>query len=440
MKKVLVLGAGLVAKPLVRYLLDLPDYQVIVATRTVSKAQDLISGHPRGVATSLLVDDSEGLEKMIRDADLVVSLVPYTYHVSIAKICLKHKKHLMTTSYISAAMRELDGQAKAAGLVFMNELGLDPGIDHMSAMKIIDEVKKGGGAITGFKSYCGGLPAPEANTNPFGYKFSWSPRGVVMAGRNEAHFLDDGKRVDIPGPELFDHHWKVDVPGVAVFEGYPNRDSFPYIEVYGVQGTRTMFRGTLRNEGWCRAWKKIADMGYLSEAKLDPAGLTYGALTAKLIRSKGADVKSETAAFCGVPVDSDIISRLAWLGLFGSVPVAPGKDNAMDILCARLIEKLSYEPGERDMIVLFHEFTAEYPGGKAQRITSTLLDFGIPNGDSAMSRTVSLPAAIGTKLILEGKIARPGVHAPTHSDVYLPVLAELESLGVTCKEEWGPKG
>jgi len=439
MKKVLVLGAGLVAKPLVRYLLDIPDYHVTVASRTVSKAHELIEGHARGKAVALLVDDSESLEKLIRECDLAVSLVPYTYHVAIAKLCLKHKKHLMTTSYISPAMKALDGAAKDAGLVFMNELGLDPGIDHMSAMKIIDAVKKDGGHIAHFKSWCGGLPAPEANTNPFGYKFSWSPRGVVMAGRNEAHFLENGKQVDIPGPELFDNHRPVEVPGAGKFEGYPNRDSLPYSEIYGIVGTKTMFRGTLRFEGWCRTWKKIADMGYLNEAKINTAGLTYGKLTAQLIKSAGESVKAETAAFCKVPVDSDIVSRLEWLGLFGSEPVAAGKDNAMDILCARLIEKLAYAPGERDMIVLHHDFTAEYPGGKTQKITSTLVDFGVPHGASSMSRTVSLPAAIGVRLILDGKFTRTGVHAPTMPEAYLPILAELETLGIQCKEAWGAK-
>ncbi len=439
MKKVLVLGAGRVAKPLVRSLLDLPDYQVTVASRTVSKANELIEGHPRGKAVSLLIDDSADLEGLIKECDLAVSLVPYTHHVTIAKLCLKHRRHLMTTSYISPAMKELDGAAKDAGLVFMNELGLDPGIDHMSAMKIIDAVKKDGGKIAAFKSWCGGLPAPEANTNPFGYKFSWSPRGVVMAGRNEAHYLEDGKQVDIPGPALFDNHQPVEVPGAGRFEGYPNRNSLPYAETYGIVGTRTMFRGTLRYDGWCRTWKKIADMGYLTEAKTDTSGLTYGKLTASLIRGRGADVKAEVAAFCGLPPNSDIIGRMEWLGLFGNEPVAKGVDNPLDILCARLVEKLAYSPGERDMIVLYHDFTAEYPGGKMQKISSTLIDFGIPNGASSMSRTVSLPAAIGTRLILEGKITRPGVHAPTSPDAYEPILAELGTLGIRCKETWGAK-
>jgi saccharopine dehydrogenase-like NADP-dependent oxidoreductase len=247
---------------------------------------------------------------------------------------------------------------------------------------------------------------------------------------------------DIPGPELFDNHWPVEVPGGRKFEGYPNRDSLPYSEQYGVEGTKTMFRGTLRNDGWCRTWKKIADMGYLSENKVDTAGLTFGKLTASLIKSAGKDVKAETAAFCRVPVASDIIGRLEWLGLFGNDPVAKDKGNAMDILCALLIDKLSYKPGEKDLIVLFHEFHAEYPGGKTQRITSTLIasgPVGVADGDSAMSRTVSLPAAIGTRLILEGKINQPGVHAPTAPSVYLPILAELESLGINCNEEWGAK-
>jgi saccharopine dehydrogenase-like NADP-dependent oxidoreductase len=258
-----------------------------------------------------------------------------------------------------------------------------------------------------------------------------------MAGRNDARYLEDGRLIEIPGPELFDHYWPVEVPGVGRFEGYPNRNSLPYAETYGIVGTRTMFRGTLRYDGWCRTWKKIADIGYLNETKVDRAGLTLGGLTARLIRSKGENVKVETAAFCKLPLESDIIERLAWLGLFGSDPIDAESDNPMDILCARLIAKLSYGPGERDMIILYHDFTAEYPEGKTRRISSTLLDFGIPNGATSMSRTVSLPAAIGTRLILEGKITRPGVHAPTSPDVYEPILQELETLGIHCKETWG---
>ena len=223
MHHVLILGAGLVVGPMVRYLLEQPDFKVTVASRTVSKAEALVGEHPRGKALAFNIQDGEALESLVQKHDLVVSLLPYTYHLQVAQACLKHKKHLVTTSYVKSEMMALDGQVRDAGLIFLNEIGLDPGIDHMSAMRVINQVKDAGGEITTFVSYCGGLPAPEANTNPLGYKFSWSPRGVVMAGKNPAHYLWDGKEIDIPGEELFDNYWLVQVPELGTFEGYPNQ-------------------------------------------------------------------------------------------------------------------------------------------------------------------------------------------------------------------------
>ena len=439
MKTVLVLGAGLVARPLVQYLLALPGYRVVVASRTVSKAAELIAGHPDGEAVAAQVDDTVKLDALVAASDLVVSLVPYIYHVAIAKLCLAHGKHLVTTSYVSDAMRELDGEARAKGLLFLNEIGLDPGIDHMSAMRIINRVKADGGRIVSFKSYCGGLPAPEANDNPFGYKLSWSPRGVAMAGRNEARFLENGQPVTIPGPQLFSHAKAFEVHGVATFDAYPNRNSLPYAALYGIEGTETMVRGTLRNAGWCRAWQAIADIGYLREDVPVAPGTTFAALTTQLLGSAGADVTAETAAHCGANGDAETIERLSWLGLFADEPIQADGTTPLDALCARLTAKMAYAPGERDWIVLFHQFIAAYPDGTRQRITSTFQDFGIPDGDTAMARTVSLPAAIAVKLILEGALTLTGVQIPTQPAIYEPVLAELESLGLACQDVYGPR-
>jgi len=434
-KEILVLGAGMVSRPLVAYLMDTPGFRVTVASRTVAKAEALVRGHKQGVARALNVDDAKALEAAVAAADLVVSLVPYIYHVGIAEHCLKHKKHLVTTSYVSPAMRALDGRAKEAGVLFLNEIGLDPGIDHMSAMKVIHAAQAGGGKVTRFHSYCGGLPAPEANTNPWGYKFSWSPRAVVLAGRNTARYLVDGKKVTTPGEKLFADVRPASVPGAGDFECYPNRDSVPYVETYGVAGVRDMMRGTLRNAGWCETWLKMAALGFLADAKQSFAGMKYRDFTARVVGARaGEDAQAALAAKAGLAADSPIVGRLAWLGLFGddAVPVAEGAP--LDVLAARLLEKCPYAPGERDMIVLHHEFTVEHAGGKAERLTSTLVDFGIPNGDSAMARTVSLPAAIGVRMVLEGKLAMTGVHIPVTADIYEPVLAELETLGIKCVE------
>lgn len=441
MKKILVLGAGLVTKPLVDYLLKEPDFHVLVASRTVSKAEKLIGNHPHGKAIALNVDDAAALGRLISESDLAISLVPYAYHPVIAKYCIENKKQMITTSYVSDTMRELDPKAKAAGILILNEIGLDPGIDHMSAMKIIHDVQNKGGKVTSFYSYCGGLPAPEANTNPFGYKFSWSPRGVVLAGRNNGRYLKDSKEVNVPGPELFNHYWILNVEGLGKFEAYPNRDSLPYIDTYQLKGISSMYRGTLRNLGWCETFKKIVDLGLLDDKELPSLkGMTYSSWIGGLIKApKKTDLKANLADILKIDKDSMIMKRFEWLGLLSDEPIKLEKGASIDILVDLLQQKMSYQKGERDMIVLKHEFLAEYSATKKkEKIESTLIDFGIPNGDSAMSRTVSLPAAIGAKLILTGKIKMTGVQIPVMPEIYEPVLAELETLRIVCKEKTFP--
>jgi saccharopine dehydrogenase (NADP+, L-glutamate forming) len=459
MKRILVLGAGLVSRPMVRYLLDVPDFEVTVATRTVSKAQELVAAHPRGKAIPLLVDDEVALGRLVSESDLAVSLLPYTYHVKVANHCLKHRKPLVTTSYVSDAMRALDGQAKAAGLIFLNEIGLDPGIDHMSAMKIIHDVQKAGGKVTSFMSYCGGLPAPEANDNPLGYKFSWSPKGVVMAGRNDARYLRDGKEVFVPGADLFGHRWPLKVADGFEFEAYPNRNSLPYIETYGLAGVRTMLRGTLRNFGWCETLKAIADLGVLHDdsMKTGIAGLTPAAWLRQYAPARDmtdsaeksdrvpshSGLRADVAAKLGLAASDPILDRFAWLGLFDEKPIDLQQGSNLDILAKQMLDRMTFKPRERDMVVLHHEFVAEKPQAasskpQAEKIYSTLIAFGEPGGDSAMARTVSLPAAIGVRMILHGELKLTGVQIPVVPEIYEPVLAELTRLGIECKERTIP--
>lgn len=437
MKEILVLGAGLVAGPLVRYLMDQPDFHVKVASRTLSKAEALVGDHPQGEAQQLNVKNEAALEELIRQSDLAISLLPYVYHPKVARLCVKHGKHMVTTSYVKDTMHALDGAAKKAGVILLNEIGVDPGIDHMTAMRVIHRVQRSGGEVTSFSSYCGGLPAPEANNNPLGYKFSWSPRGVLLASKNSARFLKDGRVINIPGGELFDHYWTVpvEVEGKVIdFEGYPNRDSLPYIETYGITSARSMFRGTLRNVSWCATLKKIAELGLLDETERDDiAGLTFAQFMAKLINSRG-DLRQGLATYLQIDPDSRVMSNLEWLGLLSDDPLPPQKGVPIDILTARMLGKMQYAPGERDMLILQHEFIAEYPNRK-EKITSTMIDFGIPYGDTSMSRTVGLPAAIGTRLVLEGAINLTGVQTPVVPEIYEPVLGELEHLGIEFSEE-----
>lgn len=437
MKKVLILGAGLVSRPHVNYLLAQKDFLVTVTSRTVSKAEKLVADHPRGTPVELNVKDDDMLDKLVSEHDLAVSLLPYTYHVKVAKLCIKHAKHMVTTSYVSDAMRELDAQAREADVLLLNEIGVDPGIDHMSAMRVIDGVKEKNGRIVSFKSFCGGLPAPEANTNPWGYKFSWSPRGVVMAGKNSAKWLEDGKIIDVHGQELFAHHWEVEIPEFGKLEGYPNRNSVPYVDIYGIKDTKTMFRGTLRYPGWCATMKKIVDLGFLDgEKEYDLEGLTYADFMKKFVTVKThKTLKENLAAQWDIPIDANPIYRVEWLGLLSDEKIGLQKGTAMDVFCNALNEKLTYEPGERDLLVLHHEFIAEFPD-KKQNITSTMINYGIPNEDSSMSRTVGLPAAIAVTLILQGKIQEKGVKIPVDPEIYLPVLDELKNQNIECVERF----
>jgi len=437
MKKVVVFGAGLVVRAHVRYLLE-QGFAVTVASRTVSKAEEIIDGHPNGTPVAFdITTDPDKLAPIIAEHDLAVSLLPWQYHPQVARACLDEGKHMVTTSYVKDEMMALDKEAKEKGVILFNELGVDPGIDHMTAMRVIDRVHAEGGEITTFQSYCGGLPAPEANDNPYGYKFSWSPRGVLLAGLNNARYKRYGEVVEVPGRELFDHVWKIDVEleGVPTeLEGYPNRDSIPYEEVYGIHPRDVMFRGTLRNPGWCRSMKQVARLGWLgTDAVQGLAGKSYADLTARLAGADDTvDLKNRVAAHLGIDAGGPEIANMEWLGLLGSDPL-PGPGAPVDILTARMLEKMSYKPGERDMLVLQHTFMAEY-SDRREHITSTMIDFGIPGSDSSMNRTVGLPAAVGVRFILEERFTKPGVIVPVMKEFYEPAIAELERLGIVFSE------
>ncbi len=433
MKRVLCLGAGLVARPYVEYLTK-HGFHVIVASRTLHKAQRLISGCENAEAQQFDIEkDDDLLEELTKSVDLVCSLLPYTYHVKAAKVAIRHGKHFCTTSYISTEMMKLDESAKAAEVALLNECGVDPGIDHMSAKRIIDDIHRRDGRIVKFTSFTGGLPAPEANTNPWGYKLSWSPRGVLLAGRNDAHFLRDGKEVKIPGRELFASCEIMEIPGVGVFEGYPNRDSMSYIEIYGIPEVQTILRGTLRNVGWCSTLKSVVDLGLLGLEPQNLEGMTYREMMRRLVQSQDENVESAVARKLGIPEEDPIIKRLEWIGLFDDRPIPAGTGTYLDALCHLFEEKLQYEPNERDMIVMHHEFVADF-GDHQERTTSTLVDYGIPGGDSSMSRTVALPVAIASRMILEGTVTLTGVLRPVMPELYNPILDELESLGIRFTE------
>jgi saccharopine dehydrogenase-like NADP-dependent oxidoreductase len=355
--------------------------------------------------------------------------------VKVAKVAIAHRVPLITTSYVSAEMRALDGAATSAGVLVLNEIGLDPGLDHMSAMRAIGQLRDEGLRLVSFRSCCGGLPAPEANTNPWGYKFSWSPRGVLAAGLNAARWLEDGRLVELPAEQLFTHVAPYDVAGVGRLEVYPNRDATSYIPVYGIEGVLTMFRGTLRYPGWCETLHAVSRLGLLDDAQRGwRAGTTHEEFMESVATPGSGPVAERVAKRLGLPADGAVMKRLRFAGLFSEAPIGKTKTAPIDVLCARLAESMAFASGERDMIVLRHEFGVVDAGGRPATLVSTLVAFGEPLGDSAMARTVSLPAAVAARLILDGRIASTGVRIPVDPEIYEPVLDALEPMGIAFRE------
>ena len=439
MKKALILGAGLVARPLIRYLLD-HDVAVTQATRTLAKAQAMIAGHPNGTAVALdmsEVEERERLPGMVREADVAVSLLPYEFHPKVAKLCLEAGKSMVTTSYVSDEMRALDAPAREKGLLFINECGLDPGLDHMSAMKVIDDVRARGGEVKSFRSTTGALPAWEASNNPFGYKFSWSPRGVLLASRNAAKWLEGGKELSIPGEQLFENYVLEDVPGLGTLENYPNRDSMPYRDIYGLASADTVYRGTYRMVGWCETLRAIVKLGWLAtEPVVGFEGKTFGELTRHMIgANRDEDLIEAVSRHLGVPHYATAMKRLGWLGLLGNRPLTLDAKDPLDWLNVLSLDRLGMQPGDRDMVVMHHEFVSSFPGGKTERTTATLIDYGIPNGDTSIARTVALPCGIAVRHLLIGTLQRTGVAIPVEADLYGPILSELEEVGIRFEEQ-----
>ena len=466
-QKILILGAGLVARPIVNHLLS-KGYSVTVASNTPDRAALMIAGNAAGKSVMWEATDEPALDSLIAGHDLTVSLLPYTFHVMVARHRIAHKKNMVTTSYIKPEMRELDGKAREAGIIILNEIGLDPGIDHMSAMRIIDHIHSKEGAVLEFYSICGALPAPESADNPFKYKFSWSPKGVVMAGNNDALYLRHGKTVNVPTAELFKDPFTVNYPDVGLLEVYANRDSLAYRDIYGIPEAQTVYRGTFRYKGWCEALHVIKQLGLISYEKQDMTGMSYAEMVRRQLlkmnkriieysnneleitnedsrfanddlqfKNETDRLKQEIAFTLGIPVNSHALDALEWLGLFDDKPMNRTTESTFDVVSDLMISKMGLGDHERDMVVLQHTFLAGYSDGHREVIRSRMLDFGSPSTDTSIARTVALPAAIAVEMIMKGEIKEKGVHIPVIRGIYEPVLNELETLGIKMTEEYG---
>jgi saccharopine dehydrogenase-like NADP-dependent oxidoreductase len=436
MNKVLILGAGLVVKPIVEYLLK-NNIELMIASPMKDRADDMIKGNPLGSSLDWSMDDPAQLEKLVADYDITVSFLPYKYHTDVAKVCLRHGKSLVTASYIQPGMKELDEPAKKAGLLILNEMGLDPGIDHMSAMKIIDHIHNKEGKVEEFYSLCGALPAPESADNPLKYKFTWSPKGVILASRNSALYLKKGRRIYIEPSDLFKDRFTYNFPGIGDLEVYPNRDSISYSDIYGIPEAITMYRGTFRLKGWCEALDAMKSINMLDDAVNDYHNMSYEEFLAERCGAGVNDLKKTLAIKLGVSLQSAAIKSLEFLGFFSDEKLNYHETTPFEITSDRMIGKMMISDNERDMVILQHIFLASYPDGKREVIKSSMLDFGSPSTNTSIARTVALPAAIAVKMILEKKIEVTGVHRPVIPQIYNPVLNELKALGIEMKEEFG---
>jgi saccharopine dehydrogenase-like NADP-dependent oxidoreductase len=436
MKKILILGAGLVVKPMVEYLLE-HKLRVTIATTTKEKADRMINGDPLGYAVRWSTEEVPALEKMVSENDVVVSFLPYKYHVFVAKNCLKYKKPLVTTSYVSAEMQSLDSDARGAGILLLNEIGLDPGIDHMTAMKIIDHIHCLGGKVKEFYSLCGALPAPQNADNPLRYKFSWSPKGVIQASRNGAKYLKKGRIIEIEPIDLFSDRFTYNFPGLGLLEVYPNRDSISYTDIYGISEAETMYRGTFRYKGWCETLDAMKHLNMLDDTRADFSGMDYSAFLSSVAGVEKSDLKKGIALKLGINEDSNAVSSLEWLGFFSDEKLNYSITSPFEITSDIMIRKMSLRPDDHDTVMMQHVFLAEYPDGKSEVIKSSMIDFGSPSGNTAVARTVALPASIAVKMILDGKLNITGVHRPVVPQIYEPVIKELKGLDIEMKEEFG---
>ncbi|PLX23017.1 MAG: saccharopine dehydrogenase [Salinivirgaceae bacterium] len=436
MKHVLILGSGMVAAPIIEYLLN-KEYFVGVAGIDTERSEELINNHPNGKAIYWDADDVEGLKKLAVDYDLLVSLLPYKFHVMVAKVCLEFGKHMVTTSYVKPEMQDLHNEAVEKGLLLLNEIGLDPGIDHMSAMKIIYDVHQKGGEIEEFYSITGALPDPAIVDNPLGYKFSLSPKGVILASKNDAEYLKDGLKVYVEPKKLFQDIFEYNFPDVGVLDVYPNRNSIDYIDIYKIPEVKTILRGTFRLKNWCLALDVIKQLNLLCDEKADYSGKTFADFVRQTAELEAGDIKESIAKKVNIPVDSPAIESLAWLGLLDEKDMGRKEDSPFEITSDVMIEKMWMEEGDRDMVAMQHVFKVKWQNGDQEVIKSRLLDFGDPKGHTSVAKTVALPAAVAVDQILKGNIALSGVYRPVEKVIYEPVMKALTEMNIEMVEEFG---
>ena len=448
MKRILVLGAGQSAPYLIHYLLEnaaKENWFVTVGDLDEKLAHQRVGHSERAEAVFFDVNDAELRETLIKKSDAVVCMMPPIFQNLLATDCVRLKRTMVSVSYRSAEIRDLDRDAKRHGVLILCEMGLDPGIDHMSAMRLIHRIKDGGGRIVGFCSYGSGVPAPDQKMNPLRYFITWNPRNVVMAGEAGAQYLENGRIKLTPYHRVFDRTWPVEVNGLGTFEAYANRDSLSYMKLFGLEHAETMIRGTLRYPGWSETWSSIVHLGLPNETlripnleQCSPKDVVEMFLPLNL-DGDAVDIEERVARNLGISRTGRVMENLRWLGLFDSTPSGCPGDTAARMMECILRKKLPLLPGQHDMVMLKHQADVQYDDGRpSERIVSTMVVKGEIGGFTAMSKTVGMPAGIGIKLLLQEKLNIFGTQIPTHPSIYEPVLHELEVRGISFVEESFP--
>ena len=442
MKNVLVIGAGMSASSMLRYFTDNAEkegWYIKVVDQDAALAQSKVEGCKQAEGFAINALDPAERQPLIEWADLVISMLPARFHIDVAKDCVTYKTNLITPSYISKEMLELEDDAQAAGILIMNEIGVDPGIDHMSAKKILDEIEDMGGTMHIFESFTGGLIAPESDNNPWNYKFTWNPRNVVLAGQGSAaKFIQEGQYKYIPYHKLFRRTEIINIEGYGDFEGYANRDSLKYRAKYGLEDIPTIYRGTFRRKGFSKAWDCFIQLGltddsYVLEGSKNMSKRDF--INSFLPYNPHDSVELKLRHYLKIDMDDVIWDKLVWLGIFDKEPMGFEEDVTPAFFLQKILEqKWSLDPEDKDMIVMWHKFVYKL-NNEFQEINSHMVYIGKDRTYTAMSDTVGLPCAICAKMILNGTISMKGVAIPIHKEIYAPILKELEEYGIFFTEK-----
>ena len=440
MRNILIFGAGRSSHVLIRYLLsesEKNNFRITVIDHKLDLVNRKVNGHKNGQAIELDIRDNEERDRLIGESDIVISMLPVRFHLIIAESCLKLKKNLITASYVTPELEKLNQEVSSAGIIFLNECGLDPGIDHMSAMSVIDKIRGSGNTLRSFETFTGGLLAPDPDENPWQYKFTWNPRNVVMAGKGGVKFLQEGKYKYIPYHKVFRRTEMVHIPGHGYFEGYANRDSLKYMDLYKLEGIKTLYRGTFRRPGFCRAWDIFVQLGATDNDYLmdNVDKMTHKQFINSFLSYNPYDsVELKLAHYINLPFNPPEMFKLRWLGMFDDELVGLSEGSPAVILEHILKKKWSMNATDLDMVVMWHKF--EYFEEEVLKVINAyMIATGEDSENTGMAKTVGLPVGIATKLILENKINLKGVQIPVKKEIYNPILNELKTLGIEVIEE-----